>query len=512
VAAQFGHADQARQGRQNEGPWRRLRRAGQPGAADERALVSPATAPAPGLVSIFVGGGPVLVAIPPDGRQAYVTNADADAVNVIDTATATVSNTITVGNSPTGVAITPDGKQAYVTSQAAGTVSVIDTATATVSNTITVGNSPIGVAITPDGKHAYVTSQGADAVSVIDTATVTVSNTITVGGPSFWVAITPDGKQAYVTFHGASAGTVSVIDTATATVSNTIAVVNSPITGVAITPDGKHAYVTDYLDGTVSVIDTATATVSAAIGVGNFPVLVAITPDGIHAYVTCEGAGSVSVIDTATATVSNTITVGNYPSGVAITPDGSHAYVTCSSPGTVVVIPTVPVVALISPAQGPATGDIPVTITGTSLDDIATVNFGPDPATNLFLNATGTELLATAPAGAGTVPVTVTTPGGTSNAVPFSYLPPPPALTGITPHKGPKAGGTQVTITGNNLDGAAVVRFGPSAATGVFFNAAGTQVLATTPAGIGTVPVTVTSPGGSSNALDYTYDLPLTAV
>jgi hypothetical protein len=43
-------------------------------------------------------------------------------------------------------------------------------------------------------------------------------------------------------------------------------------------------------------------------------------------------------------------------------------------------------------------------------------------------------------------------------------------------------------------------------ATAVFFNPAGTQALATTPAGTGTVPVTVTTPAGTSNALDYTYE------
>jgi hypothetical protein len=140
----------------------------------------------------------------------------------------------------------------------------------------------------------------------------------------------------------------------------------------------------------------------------------------------------------------------------------------------VVIVPTVPVVAQISPGQGPAAGDFPVTITGSSLDNsTVAVNFGPNQATSLFLDATGTKLLATAPHGTGTVPVTVTTPGGTSNAVPFAYLPPPPALTGITPHKGPKAGGTQVTITGSNLDGAFAASFGPHTATAVFFNPPG---------------------------------------
>jgi YVTN family beta-propeller protein len=374
---------------------------------------------------------------------------------------------------------------------------------------IFVGGAPFGVAITRDGSRAYVANGSADAVSVIDTATATVSATIPVGMPTLGVAITPDGSHAYVT----SGGAVVVIDTATATVGATITTTGTgltdpadPMLGVAITPDGSQAYVTERAAGTVRVIDIATATFGAPITVGGTPFGVAITPDGRHAYVANGNADAVSVIDTATATVSATIPVGDESSGVAVTPDGSRAYVTNGNAGTVSVIPTVPAVTTISPTQGPTTGDTLVTITGTSLDEVTTVvNFGPNPATDLFLNAAGTQLRATSPGGAGTVPVTVTTSGGTSNAVPFSYLPPAPALTAIAPHRGPTAGGTLVTISGTNLGGATVASFGHSSATGVFFNPAGTQVLATAPGGAGTVPVTVTTPGGASNALDFTY-------
>jgi hypothetical protein len=90
--------------------------------------------------------------------------------------------------------------------------------------------------------------------------------------------------------------------------------------------------------------------------------------------------------------------------------------------GTVVVIPTVPTVTTISPTQSPTTGETLVTITGASLDEVTTVvNFGPNLATNLFLNAADTQLRVTSPGGVGTVPVTVTAPGGTSNALDFTY-------------------------------------------------------------------------------------------
>ena len=64
-----------------------------------------------------------------------------------------------------------------------------------------------------------------------------------------------------------------------------------------------------------------------------------------------------------------------------------------------------------------------------------------------------------------------------------------------------------MTITGTNLTGASEVKFGANAATGVKAESA-TQVTATSPAGSGTVDVTVSTPGGTSAtsaADEYTY-------
>jgi C1A family cysteine protease len=83
---------------------------------------------------------------------------------------------------------------------------------------------------------------------------------------------------------------------------------------------------------------------------------------------------------------------------------------------------------------------------------------------------------------------------------------PAPTVTGLSPNSGPAAGGTQVTITGTNLTGATAVKFGTIAAG--FTVSSDTQVIATAPAGAGTVNVTVTTPGGTSatgSANLYTY-------
>ena len=120
----------------------------------------------------------------------------------------------------------------------------------------------------------------------------------------------------------------------------------------------------------------------------------------------------------------------------------------------------------------------------------------PSPPT--FVN--GTTLTAISPAGTGTVDVTVTSLGGTSAPNPpadqFTYVA-APTVTGVNPNTGPPPGGTSVTISGTNFTGATAVRFGGNAA-GAFSVVSATQITATSPAGTGTVDVTVTTPGGTS--------------
>jgi hypothetical protein len=157
-----------------------------------------------------------------------------------------------------------------------------------------------------------------------------------------------------------------------------------------------------------------------------------------------------------------------------------------------------PTVTAIKPQEGPSKGGTSVTIAGTNLGKASAVKFGSSPAAAASCNAT--ECVATSPTGTGTVDVTVTTPGGTGTATTadrFTYVP-VPAVTAIKPAEGPVTGGTVVTITGTNLGKAVAVKFGSIAATTASCNA--TECSATSPAGTGTVNVTVTTLGGTSAA------------
>jgi hypothetical protein len=157
-----------------------------------------------------------------------------------------------------------------------------------------------------------------------------------------------------------------------------------------------------------------------------------------------------------------------------------------------------PVVTGVSPNDGPASGGTPVTITGTGFTNASSVQFGTAAATGVSVNAQGTQITATSPAGAALVDVTVTTPVATSatrSADEFTYA---PTVTVVSPNTGSEAGDTPVTITGTGFDNASSVLFGGVAATDVVVSTDGTQISATSPAGTGIVDVTVTTPAGTS--------------
>jgi uncharacterized repeat protein (TIGR02543 family) len=176
-----------------------------------------------------------------------------------------------------------------------------------------------------------------------------------------------------------------------------------------------------------------------------------------------------------------------------------------------------PTVAAISPSSGPVSGGTPVTITGTgfsTIPGVTAVDFGITTALEVSCSST-TSCTATSPGEvAGTVDVTVGTANGTSTtsvAVGFTYVP-IPTVTKITPASGPTKASTKVTIRGSKFVGTVSVHFGGKLATGVRV-VSSSEITATAPSGSGTVYVTVSTLGGSSQATTaakYTFVAPPT--
>lgn len=166
----------------------------------------------------------------------------------------------------------------------------------------------------------------------------------------------------------------------------------------------------------------------------------------------------------------------------------------------------------ISPNQGSTGGGTLVTITGTNLSNTTAVKFGTKPATNVT-NVSPTQVTAVSPSGTGTVGVTVTTPGGTSNPIPFFYVG-APFKSSLGTTSGPLTGGNTITISGTGLSTATSVSFGGVTSTPTVNSDSSLSVAVPAGTAAGPVAVSVTTAGGTNNGLTYTYvDLPgITAV
>lgn len=167
----------------------------------------------------------------------------------------------------------------------------------------------------------------------------------------------------------------------------------------------------------------------------------------------------------------------------------------------------------VTPDSGPETGGNEVVIVGDCFADATAVLFGGVPATAFTVNAEGTEITATVPAGTpGVVDVEVVGVGDCGTGLledGYEYIA-APVVDDLTPTEGPETGGTVVTITGDGLGGTTDVLFDTAPGTDVTVNADGTELTVTTPPGTpGVVTVTVVHPGGDVDAGDFEYlDVP----
>ncbi|BDU71373.1 IPT/TIG domain-containing protein [Mesoterricola silvestris] len=160
-------------------------------------------------------------------------------------------------------------------------------------------------------------------------------------------------------------------------------------------------------------------------------------------------------------TVEATVPEGASTGLISIT--GITGTVANSSGDFTVVLPgpAMPHVESLAPATGvPGTA---VTLTGSAFLGATEVRFGGLAADAFQVNADGTRITTTVPAGAATGAVLVLTPGGTSPATYaaiFTVEAPqlPPSIAAIEPDQG--IPGTEVTVTGTGLAGITGITYG----------------------------------------------------
>lgn len=170
------------------------------------------------------------------------------------------------------------------------------------------------------------------------------------------------------------------------------------------------------------------------------------------------GGGTSLIVTGHGFTPAATVDVGDTPAGTTtfLSPDALAVTTPAGTPGwTDVTVHTAggtsapssadrffygapPTITAMTPSTGPVEGGTTVTITGTGLTGATVVGFGGRPGTGLTVNAGGTRLtVTTPPQSAGSYPVVVVTPAGTSPVGPgapqFSFeAPTPPAKAATT--------------------------------------------------------------------------------
>jgi DNA-binding beta-propeller fold protein YncE len=378
---------------------------------------------------------------------------------------------------PIGIVVSPDEKNVYVDAgaektegavfaferegggvlkQLPGEEGCIGTTVGCAKSEVVQGSEDL--AITPDGKNIYSTSANDDAIIEFERA----------------------GGLGALTQLAAPNGCVALEKTGPTTNCTTAKLIRDP-RGLAVSPDGKNVYVGS----------------AGESGVAEFA---------------RNGSGAIEQLaEPSTCLTSNTTGCGtNEVLGlketrrVAVSPDGTNVYVAGQAAGAITEfgLITVPSVTRINPTHGSPGGGTEVYIKGAGFAEGDKVLFGTEEGTEVVVTSASTlRVKSPAPGKEETVAVRVENTAGISPEVPadaYSYTFKPTVL-GVTPSVGSESGGTAVTITGTEFLAGSSVDFGGVAASSVTVESAGT-IKATSPAGTGTVDVTVKTSEGVSAA------------
>jgi hypothetical protein len=278
---------------------------------------------------------------------------------------------------------------------------------------------------------------------------------------------------------------------------------------VSITTTGGS----DTLQGGFTVIPAQPVIDSVTPGQGNQAADLGITLNGAN-FSAASGiqfgdgieVKSFSVISSGQISVNISIAasadIGARPVSIT-TPGGSFVL-----PDGFAVIQALPQISSVNPAEGSQGATLNVTISGLNLNGATEVRLGSGVAVNSFiiLNPEQIQAEITIVAGAvtGTRDVTLTTPGGsTSLSRGFNVKQGLPTIASINPKEGDMGESLKVIISGNNLDGASSISFGPGIAVHSFSNLSQTQIsvnlIIDDSATAGLRNVTVTTPGGTSS-------------
>jgi len=294
---------------------------------------------------------------PPDFREfAYVANAGANTVSVLDLVYLRPDRTLKVGETPIALAINPVRNEVYAVNRGSGSISVIDAARNQIVATVPVRRQPTAIAIAPDGRRAFIANAGANSVSIVDLDSRRELATVSSGNVPVALALAPDARSLVVA--NRASGSVSVFAVAPTSPGPSPRPLDLRTTvpgcpgasAVTILPDSSKAFVACSAAHQVMAISLAAAPSSWALrqnaslasdhiltllDVGANPSALALKPDGGEIFVSNAGSDSISEIATWPNEVGGTYTVASHPAQALASADNSTLWIANQAADTV---------------------------------------------------------------------------------------------------------------------------------------------------------------------------------
>lgn len=252
-----------------------------------------------------------------DGEYAYVSNAGALAITVIDLEAQQQVDGIDLRPlSPIHGLWMADGKL-YFANEGARTIGRYDPATEKIDWVLGTGQPQSHMLmVSEDASQIFATSMRPGSVSIIERASGNWDITVIPTGPrAEGLDLSPDGQELWVT--NVEEGTISVIDVDAKEMVDTITLPTSFSNRLRFTPDGQYVFVSDLQGDELLVLDADTREEVERIDVGGGTEGLMMDPDGTRAFAAVSPRNKVAVIDLETLTVTGEITGLNNPDGMA---------------------------------------------------------------------------------------------------------------------------------------------------------------------------------------------------
>ena len=270
----------------------------------------------------------------------------------------------------------------------------------------------------------------------------------TVGGTQITIIGSNFGNSPVVTFNG-----VVVANTADPVFPGGKLFITSPAgfgagRAIIVTASGQssNSAIFDY-------DPPAPTTVSPANGptLGNIPITVTGSNFGANPTISIGGVATAVLAGSTDGNLVFTLPVGQGANleVKVIGEDGRASYALPFSYSP-------PLIGSVSPTTAPSEGGTVITVNGSNFGPSPSITIGENAAT--VLTASHGQITCVLPAGQGASrEVRVSAGNQTSAAASFSYA--APIISGLSPSSGPTAGGTTITLFGNNFGTSATVTF-----------------------------------------------------